>query len=75
MKNPLELEKILFDLDPAKTACKENEALDEYYACAHYLYECLHELSLEESIKKTFWDLFLLREDEYNLKELKEAIQ
>lgn len=71
---PQELEEILFELDPAKTSCKENNAFDEYYSCAQYLYENLQELSLEESIKKTFWDLFLLSDDEYDIQELIDAI-
>ena len=54
------LNEVLFDLDPAGTACKENDAFDEYESIAAIIIERVREHSepIDVAIRNSFNDLF-----------------
>lgn len=65
------LSEVLYEIDPGRTSCKENEMYDEYDNIAHYILETIDSSTfLKEAIEIVLFEFMLLEKDEYNVKEI-----
>lgn len=53
--NALILNEILYDLDPARTACKENDVFDEYFSISSMIIE---EFKISDEIESAIVNVF-----------------